>query len=254
MQIGDFIINGLGGQTNNQQAVNLGTTLGAALGANCCPTNNQVAGANAANLAGLDANCCPTNNQVAGVNAANLAGLDMNCCPTNNQVLGVSGERTIEVPEVLGIGQGNTFVEVCIPVIPPGFTILFNSIERNVVFDALVATNGKVFINGRLIKKIPFETCDRSVTPTGGNITRIVLSNVRSITVEVPFAMCINLPQSRRGARVVVLNTDIDSVELPNLLCPNQPCIRSITEKDCITVRVKVERDTIIRVPTAGAI
>lgn len=227
MQIGDFIVNNLANQ-NNQQAGVLGT--------NCCPTNNNTAGVSAANLAGLGANCCPTNNAVLGA----------------NQVLGVGNERTIEVPEVLGIGEGNTMVEVCIPVIPPGFTILFDAIERNVVYDALVAANGKVFINGRLIKKIPFETCDQSATPTTGNITRIVLSNVRAVTVEVPFALCINLPQAIRGARVVVLQTNIDSVELPNLLCPNQPCIRSITEKDCVNVRVKVERDTIIRVPTAG--
>lgn len=223
MQIGDFILNGLGGQGNN---------------------NNNQAGI-------LGANCCPTNNQVAGANAVNLAGLGVNCCPTDNQVLGIGTGRTIEVPEVLGIGEGNTLVEVCIPVIPPGFTILFDSIERNLVFDALVAANGKVFVNGRLIKKIPFETCDQSVTPTTGNITRIVLSNVRAITIETPFALCINLPQAVRGTRVVVLQTHIDSVELPNLLCPNQPCIRSITEKDCINVRVKVERDTMIRVPTA---
>jgi hypothetical protein len=154
----------------------------------------------------------------------------------------------------LGIHEGNAFVEVCIPILPPGLTILFNSIERNVVFDALVATNGKVFINGRLIKKIPFEVCDQTVTPATGNITRLTLSNVRSITVEVPFALCINFPEAVRGGRVVVLQTNVDSVELPNLLCPNQPCIRSITEKDCITVRVKVERDTIIRVPTNGGL
>jgi len=218
MQIGDILVNSLRGSGNDQAANVLGT------------------------------NCCG-NNQVAGVSAAELAGLGRDCCPTGNDVLGVSNEKTIEVPEVLGIGEGNTFVEVCIPIVPPGLTILFSLIERSLVFDALVATNGKVFINGRLIKKIPFETCDNAVTPTSGQISRIVLSNVRAVTIEVPFALCISLPESVRGARVVVLNTNIDSVELPNLRCPEQPCIRSVTEKDCISVRVKVERDTMIRVP-----
>lgn len=221
MRLDNIVLNGLGNQGNNQQA------------------------------AIVDNTCCPTNNQVAGVSAGNF-GLGVNCCPTDNQVLGVGEERTIEVPEVLGIREGSTFVEVCIPIIPPGLTILFNSIERSVVFDALVAANGKVFINGRLIKKIPFEVCDQTIIPTTGNITRLTLSNVRSITIETPFALCINFPESVRGGRVVVLETNIDSVELPNLLCPNQPCIRSITEKDCITVRVKVERDTMIRVRANG--
>lgn len=209
---------------------------------------NQAAGTNTVNLG---ANCCPTNNnQVLGANT--IAGLGPDCCPVENQVLGVSAAgRRIEVPEVLGEGTGNTVIEICIPIIPPGFTILFNSIERNLVFDALVAANGKVFINGRLIKKIPFETCDQSVTPTTGNVTRITLSNVRSITVEAPFTLCIPIKESVRGARVVVLETNIDSVELPNLRCPELTCIRSITEKDCIAVTVKVEQDTIITVPTA---
>lgn len=209
--------------------------------------NNQVAGVNVGNLG---TNCCPTNgDQVLG---ANVGGLGTNCCPTNGNgdVLGTTAGRTIEVPEVLGINEGSTFIELCIPIIPPGFTILFNSIERHVVFDALVAAENKVFINGRLIKKIPFETCDRSVTPASGNIARITLSNVRAITVEAIFSLCIPVKGSVRGARVVVLNTKIDSVDLPNLRCPEQECIRSVTEKDCITVKVKVERDTMITVPT----
>lgn len=246
MQIGDILVNSLRNSGNGQTSNVLGTS--------CCGNNNQVAGVSTANLPNLGVNCCPTDSQVAGVSAAQLAGLGRDCCPTGNDVLGVSNERTIEVPEVLGIGEGNTFVEVCIPIVPPGLSILFNLIERSVVFDALVATNGKVFINGRLIKKIPFETCDTAVTPTAGQISRIVLSNVRAVTIEVPFALCINLRESVRGARVVVLKTNIDSVELPNLRCPEQPCIRSVTEKDCISVTVKVERDTIIRVPATTAL
>jgi hypothetical protein len=199
------------------------------------------------NLAG---SCCNTN-QVLGTN---IGGLGANCCPTNNdQVLGATARgRTIEVPEVLGINEGETLVEVCIPVIPPGFSILFSAIEKNIVFDALVAGRGKVFINGRLIKKIPFETCDRSVTPATGNLARITLSNVRAVTVEVIFALCINLPESVPGARVVVLESSVDEVDLPNLRCPNLPCIRGIVEKDCIRVRVKVERDTMITLPATG--
>jgi len=222
LRVEDFIIDGLRNGGNNQQS--------GALGADCCPTNNnQVLGAN---IGGLGADCCPVNN--------------------NNQVLGESTGRRIEVPEVLGINEGSTLIELCIPILPPGFSILFNSIERNIVFDALVAGNKKVFINGRLIRKIPFETCDRSVVPNGGNITRIVLSNVRAVTVEAVFALCIDIPEARRGDRVVVLRSSVESVELPNLLCPNQPCIRSVTEKDCISVKVKVERDTIITVPTTA--
>ncbi|KPU46254.1 hypothetical protein OXPF_01730 [Oxobacter pfennigii] len=225
MRLDDYLVNSMANNGNVQQA--------GAAGSNCCTTNNDVLGAN---IGGLGADCCPTNgngNGVLGVSAGN-------------------GVRTIEVPEVLGIGDGRAFVEVCIPVVPPGFSILFDLIERRLVFDALVAARGKVFINGRLIKKIPFEVCDRSVIPTSGNISRITLSNLRAITVEVPFAMCIDLPESIRGARVVVLNTNVDSVELPNLRCPELACIRSIVEKDCIDVQVKVERDVIINVPTTG--
>lgn len=208
--------------------------------------NNQVAGADGNQVLGTD--CCPSNNQVLG---ANIGGLGVDCCPTNGQVLGAAGRRRrkIEVPEVLGIGEGQTLVEVCIPVVPPGFIILFDQIDRRLVFDALVASNGKVFINGRLIKTIPFQVCDNAVTPTTGNISRIVLSNIRAVTVEVPFALCIDIPEASKGNRVVVLDSNVDSVELPNLRCPNQPCIRGIVEKDCISVKVKVEEDVIITVP-----
>lgn len=190
---------------------------------------------------------CNTN----GLDVAGVAGIGADCCPIdNNDVLGVAGagNKNIEVPEVLGINTGNVFVEVCIPILPPGFAVLYDLIEKRLVFDALVASNGRVFINGRLIKKIPFETCDSSVVPTSGNISRITLSNVRAVTVEVPFGLCIPLKESVKGARVVVLDYDIDSVEIPNLRCPQLPCVRTITEKDCITIKVKVEQDTIITV------
>lgn len=236
MRIEDFIIDGLKNGGNNLQA-------------GASDNNNNVLGASVGNLG---ANCCPTNNnQVLGVN---IGGLGVDCCPTNNnngQVLGAANRRMIEVPEVLGIGEGETLVEVCIPVVPPGLVILFDQIDRRLVFDALVASNGKVFINGRLIKTIPFQVCDNAVTPTTGNISRIVLSNIRAVTVEIPFALCIDIPEARRGNRVVVLDSNVNSVELPNLRCPNLPCIRGIVEKDCISVKVKVEEDVIITVPTA---
>jgi len=234
MRVEDFMIDGFRNNGNGQNGNNqvLGADI-ANIGANCCPPENQVLSAGA--LGGLGADCCPVNNDVLGV----------------GDVLGVSNRRrTIEVPEVLGVGEGETLVEVCIPVIPPGFAILFNLIEKRLVFDALVAARDKVFVNGRLIKKIPFEVCDRSVTPVVGNVSRITLSNIRSITIEAPFALCIKVKGSQKGAQVVVLDYKIDSVELPNLRCPNLPCIRSITEKDCISVKVKVVEDVMITVPT----
>ncbi|MDI6618718.1 MAG: hypothetical protein QME45_08570 [Clostridiales bacterium] len=241
MAMENFIIDEMKNQAQDNQVLSA-SALGN-LGTNCCPTGNEVSGIE-------NNNTDNGNNQVLG--ASVLGGLGPNCCPNGDQVLGATAGRTIEVPEVLGINEGSTMIELCIPIIPPGFTILFNSIERRIVFDALVASNGKVFINGRLIKKIPFETCDRSVTPLSGNISRITLSNVRAITVEAPFALCVKVKGAVKGARVVVLNTSVDSVELPNLRCPQLSCIRSVVEKDCISVRVKVERDTMINVPTTS--
>lgn len=235
MRVEDFLINGLKNDRNSQQAGALGENQN---------NGSQVMGTN---VGGLGVDCCPTNN----VLGTNIGGLGVDCCPTGNQVLGVTAGRQIEVPEVLGISEGQTIVEVCIPVVPQGITILFDQIDRRLVFDALVASNNKVFVNGRLIKTIPYQVCNRAVTPVAGNISRIVLSEIRAITIEVPFALCINVPGSVKGARAVVLDSSVDSVELPNLRCPNQPCIVSIVEKDCIRVRVKAEMDTIITVPTA---
>ena len=192
-----------------------------------------------------------TNNSNDDINRQ-IQSLGANCCPTDNNVLGEQATRMIEVDEVLGIAEGNTLVEICIPIIPAGIDILENMIEKRIIFDALVASNGKVFINGRLIKKIFFVTPERQVTPTTGNVARIVLGNVRSVIVEVIFAICISIKEAVVGTRVVVLETKIDQVNLPNLRCPEQPLIRSLVEKDCINVRVKVVRDTIISVPITG--
>lgn len=208
------------------------------------------------------ANNTGANNNIAtntANNTATLADIDqqlrnlgVNCCPTNNQVLGTQAGRTIEVPEVLGVAEGSTCIEVCIPVLPPGFAILEDLVQRTLVFDALVASNNRVFINGRLIKRIPFETLDQTATPATGSISRITLSNVRSITVEVPFFICLELQGAVAGTTVVVLSSTVNGVDLPNLRCPNLPQIRSIVEKDFIAVRVKVVRDTMITVPNAS--
>lgn len=182
----------------------------------------------------------------------NLSNFGVNCCPpSNGQVLGAA-DRRIEVPEVLGIGQGNTFVEVCIPVIPPGLNILFDLIQKQVFFDAVVPANGKVFINGRLLKIIPFTVCNPNATPQALNTNGVVVTNIVAVTAQVPFSLCIPVKGAERGMRAVVLSFRVDEVDLPNLRCPDQQCIRSIVEKDCIEVEVKVERDTIISVPTTG--
>jgi hypothetical protein len=158
----------------------------------------------------------------------------------------------IEVPEVLGTGQGNTLVEVCIPVIPPGLNILFDLIQKQLIFDALIPAHGKVFINGRLIKIIPFTVCNNNANPATLGTTGVVFTNIIAVTVQVPFALCIPVSGAVQGTRAVVLNSRVDEVDIPNLRCPEQQCIRSIVEKDCIAVEVKVERDTIITVPTTG--
>lgn len=193
-----------------------------------------------------------SNTSVLGDIDQQIKNLGVNGCPTDNQVLGTQAARTIEVPEVLGVAEGSTCVEVCIPVLPPGLAILEDLIQRTLVFDALVASNNRVFINGRLIKRIPFETLDQTATPTTGSISRISLSNVRSITVEVPFFICFELQGAVAGTTVVVLSSTVNGVELPNLHCPNQTMIRSIIEKDFIAVRVKVVRDTMITVPNVS--
>jgi len=228
VRVDNFILDELNRQSNNQQA-------GVAAGNNDFTNNNGSTQVLSANIFGaLDANCCPTENgDVLGIQAG-------------------AGRRKIEVPEVLGIDSGEVFVEVCIPIVPTGIQILFEFIRKQVIFDALVAAKDKVFVNGRLIKTIPFVAADRAITPQIGNITALALGNIRVVVVEVPFSMCIKVKGARQGARVVVLNTEIEEVDIPNLRCPNQAGIRSVTEKTCIKVTVKAEEDTIITVPTTG--
>lgn len=177
-------------------------------------------------------------------------------------------KRMIEVEEVLGTGSAETTVEVCIPLCPPAFEILDNLVTKVVEFDAIVATKGKVFINGRVIKDIPYKTKERSCYPSCNRIEKITYGNIKHATAEIPFALCIDVPQAFKGAKVVVLNYDVTSVEIPyHTPCAPKACVskceplpmkldtcqrklfRSITEKDCISVTVKVVKESIMNVP-----
>lgn len=176
--------------------------------------------------------------------------------------------RTIEVEEVLGIGSAETIAEVCIPLCPPAFEILDQLVTKDIVFDVLVASNGKVFVNGRVVKDIPYKTKVRTCQPDCKKITRATFGDIRHVTVEVPFALCIDVPEAKKGNKVVVLDSEVNSVEIPNpKACLPGACfarcqgsgikqdkcfrkpILSITEKDCIFVKVKVVKDVMITVP-----
>jgi hypothetical protein len=176
--------------------------------------------------------------------------------------------RMIEVEEVLGTGSAETTTEICVNLCPPAFEVMEQLITKTVEFDALVASKGKVFVNGRIFKDIPYKTRVRTTRPGCDNVTRAVYGNVRHVTVEIPFALCIDVPESFKGAKVVVLDFEVNSVEIPNFTncLPDacvakcippfrreDPCMRkpicSITEKDCIFVKVKVVKDTIMTIP-----
>lgn len=155
-------------------------------------------------------------------------------------------KKRIEVEEVLGIGCAETNVEVCIPLCPPAFEVLDDLIRKKIVFDALVASNGKVFVNGRVIKNVPFKTKAKTLATSCRTISKITFGDIRHVTVEIPFSLCIDVPESFKGAKVVVLESDVDSVEIPNFISDRCRIIKSITEKDCIFVKVKVVKDNII--------
>lgn len=177
-------------------------------------------------------------------------------------------KRMIEVEEVLGIGSAETIVEICVPLRPPAFEVVKELITKEVEFDALVASKGKVFVNGRVIKDIPYKTKERVCAPSCPAVSKATYGNLRHVTVEVPFALCIDIPEAHKGDKVVVLDFDVNSIEIPNHTncIPNScvaqcepkflkkdPCNKrlfcSLTEKDCISVKVKVVKDTIIWVP-----
>jgi len=178
--------------------------------------------------------------------------------------------KLIEVDEVLGIGSAETTVEICIPLRPPAFEVIEQLITKEVIFDALVASKGKVFINGRLIKDIPYKTKVRGCVPGCSTVSRLTFGDIRHATAEIPFALCIDIPEAYKGAKVVVLDYDVNSIEIPNHTnCLPGKCIPkcepialrydncyrkpfcSLTEKDCIFVKVKVVKDCIIQVPTS---
>lgn len=188
------------------------------------------------------------------------------CCEGAEQQL--ARPRMIEVEEVLGTGTAETITEICVNLCPPAFEVLDQLVTKKIEFDALVASKGKVFINGRVIKDIPYKTRVRTCRPSCPRVERAVYGIIRHVTVETPFALCIDVPEAFKGAKVVVLNYEVNSVEIPyntncspgacvskceNPLLRMDPCQRrlicSITEKDCISVTVKVVRDTIITLP-----
>lgn len=176
--------------------------------------------------------------------------------------------KKIEVDEVVGIGSSETITEVCIPLCPPAFEVMENLIDKKIVFDALVAGKNKVFVNGRVIKDIPYKT--RCETKLSGcdKISKLTFGSLKHVTAEIPFALCIDVPGAEKGLKVVVLKYEVNSVELPSHRgCVPHGCVsmcepdflkfdtcnvklfRSITEKDCIFVKVKVVKPTIITLP-----
>jgi hypothetical protein len=176
--------------------------------------------------------------------------------------------KMVEVDRVLGIGQAETFTEVCIPLCPPAFEVMEDLIGRKIVFDALVAGKDKVFVNGRLIKDIPYKTKNVVKYPGCNKISKLTLGDVKHATAEIGFALCIDVPGSVKGAKVVVLKSDVNSVEIPNhRRCLPDKCVAqcepafikkdecitrpilSITEKDCIFIKVKAVKPEIITLP-----
>ena len=177
-------------------------------------------------------------------------------------------KRKIEVEEVVGMGSAETVIEVCIPLCPPAFEVLENLIDKQIIFDALIASKGRVFVNGRVIKDIPYKTRVKTCEPGCENISKLTFGNIKHVTAEIPFALCIDVPEACKGNKVVVLETEVNSVEMPNFTnCLPNRCVaactphkvkfdtchkklfKSITEKDCIFVKVKVVKDVIIDVP-----
>jgi hypothetical protein len=157
--------------------------------------------------------------------------------------------RMIEVEKVLGMGTGNTTVEVCIPLCPPAVQVFDCLSREEVKFDALIAKNGKVFINGRLFKCIPYSTrCGPAHADCHGSGCA-VFGATRNAIAEVPFIICVDVPGAVKGAKAVVVDYDVTSVNLPNYGCCNPCLIRSITEKDCISVKVKVVEPHIMPYP-----
>jgi hypothetical protein len=159
---------------------------------------------------------------------------------------GKKPKKMFEVDEVLGSGHSESYVEICIPLCPPAVQVFDCLAREEIKFDALIAKKDKVFINGRLLKCIPYCAKKKFVHPSdccSGHINK----NTGNAIAEVPFMMCISVPGAIEGGRVVVLDYDITAVNIPNRNCG---ClIKSITEKDCISVKVKVVKPVIVPLP-----
>jgi len=177
-------------------------------------------------------------------------------------------KKLIEVEEVVGTGSAETVVEICVPLRPPAFEVMTDLVTKEVIFDALVASKGKVFVNGRVIKDIPYKTKSKKVVPGCPAASKLVYGDIRHVTAEVPFALCIDVPEACKGMKVVVLDCEVNSVEIPNhkdclpgkCVAKCEPAFKkfdncsrklfcSLTEKDCIFVKVKVVKDVIVAVP-----
>jgi hypothetical protein len=103
------------------------------------------------------------------------------------------------------------------------------------------------------VKDIPYKTKCETIHPPFGRINRLTFGNMKHATFEARFALCINAPGARRGDKVVILEKRVASVDIPNFVrcrecepeflrldrCLRRP-IKSVTEKDCIFVKVKV--------------
>jgi hypothetical protein len=171
-------------------------------------------------------------------------------------------KQLIEVEKVVGMGSAETFLEVCVPLCPPAIEVPEGLIDKKIVIDTAIASHGKVFINGRIIKNIPYKTRCETIHPPCGKISSLTFGNLKHATFTAPFALCINVPHAKKGDKVVVLEKKVTSVEIPNFVrcgvcepsylrkdtCTTR-LIKSVTEKDCIFIKVKVVEPMMMHVP-----
>jgi len=160
--------------------------------------------------------------------------------------------KKFEVDRVRGIGWGKANLEVRIPIVPAGFEILEDLIDRKVVVDKAIAKKGQVFLNGFILKNIPFKTSKRSFKCPTNEISELHFGDIKHVTVKIPFNMCIDVKGAFSGADVKVLEKKVESVEIAHCVkckhCKKRH-IRWITEKDCVFVKVKVTKDEIVEIP-----
>ena len=178
-------------------------------------------------------------------------------------------KKEVDVQEIIGTGAAETTIETRIPLIPPAIEIAQSLIKKKVIFDVLTAAKNKVFVKGRVIKDIPYKSKAQALQPGSQKISRLIFGSVKHVTAEIPFELCIDAKGSVKGGRVVILKSKVDSAEILNPLgtvphdcisfgkpsvlkfnnC-NKRLFRSITEKECIFVKVKVvKQSTIVTLP-----